>query len=187
MAGLTLKQLIKSDIAVFVGQASAFQEPRVSIVRSVSILLTPPLMCSAAYRLAHSLLQRRRYRLSWLVTLINRYVTGAYIHPESSIGPGLYIPHPAGVCFVGTAGRGLSIMAGGLASGLIGHGSEDSSGGVLSSSPKIGDDVTIGARAKLLGPVAVGHSVLIASLAVVDMDLPAGARSYPPRAVITRP
>jgi serine O-acetyltransferase len=48
------------------------------------------------------------------------------------------------------------------------------SGGTVGA-PQIGDDVEIGAGAKILGPITIGDGAMIGANAVVNKDVPAGA------------
>lgn len=92
---------------------------------------------------------------------------GAEIHPAAHFGPGLNISHTTGIV-VGhevVAGDNLVIYQG----VTLGH------TGTRPGQPRIGDDVRIGAGAKVLGPVHIGDGAWIGANVVVTRDVPAGA------------
>jgi serine O-acetyltransferase len=92
---------------------------------------------------------------------------GSEIHPAAVLGPGFAIIHTVGIV-VGhevVAGKNLVLYQG----VTLGH------TGVGQGQPHIGDDVRIGAGAKVLGPVTVGNGAWIGANAVVLADVPAGA------------
>jgi serine O-acetyltransferase len=94
---------------------------------------------------------------------IRRY--GLDIVPSVAIGPGLYIAHPVGtVIMAHQIGSNLSITT----SVTIGM-------RTVPQFPTIGDNVTIGAGARVLGAITLGDGVIVGANAVVLDDVPAGA------------
>ena len=90
---------------------------------------------------------------------------GLEISMRANIGGGLYIAHPSGtVISVEEMGNNCSIIA----SVTIGMRNEW-------SFPRIGDNVFIGAGARVLGSIDVGDEAVIGANAVVINDVPAGA------------
>ena len=82
-----------------------------------------------------------------------------------SIGPGLYMPHCVGsVIFARSIGSHVTLQ-GGITIGLK----------QKAEFPIIGDGVTIGAGARVLGAITVGQNSVVAANAVVLCDVPAGA------------
>ncbi len=183
MSTHSLWQLVDSDIQAYKSHASAFLPRKAGLLRTISVLMTPPLICSGGYRLAHHCFRRGHVRIAWVLTLINQYLTGASLHPESPIGKGLYVPHPYGVIFHGTAGEGLSLLAGAI---VTPHVEKPTQGTSLESAPHLADRVSVGASALVAGAVSVGDSALIAAQAIADRDIPENARVYPPRPTISR-
>lgn len=86
------------------------------------------------------------------------------------IGPGLRIYHGDGIVIARGAviGRGLTIEHQVTIGNRIGHEGER-------GCPTIGDDVFIGAGAKVLGPIRIGNNVRIGANAVVLHDVPDNA------------
>jgi len=121
-------------------------------VRAVVLLRIAQQVAPTAVPLAHAL-QARALRAS-----------GAEISPFATIGAGLCIMHSTGIV-IGpdvVIGTGLRIYQ----NVTIGDGSRP-------GQPRIGDDVSIGAGACLLGPITVGDRVVIGANAVVTRDVPA--------------
>lgn len=119
------------------------------------------------YRIAH-LLWRRGFKLmaraysNWI-----RSLTGIEIHPAAKIGRRFFIDHGMGVVIGETAVVGDDVM--------IYHdvtlGSRKYSKG--KRHPTIGNNVVIGAGARVLGPVMIGEGARISANSVVTSDLPA--------------
>ena len=101
--------------------------------------------------------------------LMQRHIYSAHgleILIGAEIGGGLYIAHPIGtVITVERMGKNCSVIA----SATLGLRSD----GLF---PDIGDDVFIGAGARVLGGVRIGDGAVIGANAVVIHDVPAGAR-----------
>ncbi len=90
---------------------------------------------------------------------------GLDIVPSVSIGPGLYIAHPVGTVVMARGlGRNVSLITG------ITIGMRNSH-----QFPLIGNNVTIGAGARVLGGIVVGDGATIGANAVVIHDVPPGA------------
>jgi serine O-acetyltransferase len=90
---------------------------------------------------------------------------GLEMSPGADIGGGLYIAHPIGmVISVNKMGENCSIIA----AVTIGLRNEH-------EFPHVGNNVFIGAGARILGGVKIGDDVIIGANAVVIEDLPAGA------------
>jgi serine O-acetyltransferase len=100
---------------------------------------------------------------------LTRILTGVEIHPGALLGPGLFIDHATGVVIGETAevGEDVTIFHGVT---LGGTGRETGK-----RHPTIGDRVTIGAGAKVLGPIKVGEDSRIGANAVVVKEVPASS------------
>lgn len=119
-----------------------------------------------AHRKAHQLLQDGHPFLARCVSQIARHLTGIEIHPGATIGQGLLIDHGMGVVIGETAeiGDNCTIYQGVT---LGGTGKD-----VGKRHPTIGNNVMVGAGAKILGPVHVGSGCKVAANAVVLHDVP---------------
>ncbi|HEY3379715.1 MAG TPA: serine O-acetyltransferase [Armatimonadota bacterium] len=97
---------------------------------------------------------------------IARWLTGIEIHPSATIGDGLFIDHGMGVVIGETAelGRNVTLFQGVT---LGGTGKEKGK-----RHPTLGDNVLVGAGAKVLGSFTIGENALIGANAVVLQPLP---------------
>ena len=109
--GSSLTELIHADIMQYYHFSSDFSRGNMTLLKRLSIFLTPPLLCVTLYRLAHLCHKRRWFRTAQFLTLVNFLLHKAYISPESEIAGGLYIPHTVGVSFCGSAGKNLTLYA----------------------------------------------------------------------------
>lgn len=98
---------------------------------------------------------------------IARFLTGIEIHPGATIGRRFFIDHGMGVVIGETTEIGDDVM---LYHGVtLGGRSLEK----VKRHPTIGDGVTVGAGAKVLGPVTIGARSAIGANAVVTRDAPA--------------
>ncbi|NLK39926.1 MAG: serine O-acetyltransferase [Clostridiales bacterium] len=119
-----------------------------------------------AHRVAHKL-HKKGYKLTArTISQAARFLTGIEIHPGAKIGKGLFIDHGSGVVIGETAeiGNNCTIYQGVT---LGGTGKETGK-----RHPTLGDNVLVGAGAKVLGPFNVGNNVKIAANAVVLEEIP---------------
>ncbi|MDY3862704.1 MAG: serine O-acetyltransferase EpsC [Eubacteriales bacterium] len=119
-----------------------------------------------AHRKAHQLLENGHPFLARLVSQTARHFTGIEIHPGAKIGKGLVIDHGMGVVIGETAeiGDNCTIYQGVT---LGGTGKD-----VGKRHPTLGDNVMVGAGAKILGPVKIGSRSKVAANAVVLHEVP---------------
>jgi len=95
-----------------------------------------------------------------------RLLTGVEIHPAAVLGQGLFIDHASGVVIGETAEVGDDVT---LYQGVTLGGTSLERG---KRHPTIGDRVTVGAGAKILGPITVGADSRIGANAVVVKPVP---------------
>lgn len=120
-----------------------------------------------AYRIAH-ILHVRGYKIpARIISQSAKFFTGIEIHPGATIGKGLFIDHGSGVVIGETAEIGDNCT---LYQGVtLGGTGKD----VGKRHPTLGNNVMVGAGAKILGPFKVGDNAKIASNAVVLSEVPA--------------
>ena len=130
------------------------------------LLLYSGLHAILAYRVAHKLYISKHYFSARAVSQIARFFTGIEIHPGAEIGKGLFIDHGMGVVIGETTviGDNCTIYQGVT---LGGTGKE-----LGKRHPTIGDNVLIGAGAKVLGPINVEDNCKVAANAVVLKEIP---------------
>lgn len=127
--------------------------------------LYPCIHALIVYRLAHKLYTHKWFFLARLLSQINRFFTGIEIHPGAKIGKGLFIDHGMGVVIGETAEVGDDVT---IYHGVTLGGTGKDKG---KRHPTIGDNVIIGAGAKVLGPITIGDNVKIGANSVVLKDV----------------
>jgi len=121
------------------------------------------------HRLSHRLWKwGLRWLARWLSTIV-RWFTGIEIHPGACIGRRFFIDHGMGVVIGETAEIGDDCT---LYHGVTLGGTSWNKG---KRHPTLGNNVVVGAGAKVLGPIIVGADARIGSNAVVVKDVPAQA------------
>ena len=119
-----------------------------------------------AYRVSHWLWNNNRYDFAYLIQSRSSEVFGIDIHPAAKIGNGLMIDHAHSIVIgeTATVGNDVSMLH---SVTLGGTGSRD-----LQRHPTIEDGVLLGAGAKVLGNITVGHCSKVASGSVVLKSVP---------------
>ena len=130
------------------------------------VLCYPGLHAVWAHRLAHRLWRADRILAARCVATVARAWTAVDIHPAATGGPGLFIDHALGVVIGETAELGADVT---IYQGVTLGGTSLERG---KRHPTVEDRVTIGAGAKVLGPVTVGSGSRIGANAVVVRDVP---------------
>ncbi len=130
------------------------------------LLLYPGFHAVTDYRVAHFLHRIKLRFLARAVSQWSRFWTGIEIHPGATIGKGLFIDHGAGVVIGETTEIGDYCM---LYQGVTLGGTGKDTG---KRHPTLGNDVLVGAGAKVLGPVTIGSHAKVAAGAVVLADIP---------------
>jgi serine O-acetyltransferase len=119
-----------------------------------------------AHRLAHALSDAGVPVLPGAIAYVARAVTGVEIHPAAKIGREFFIDHGSGVVIGETAEIGRRVT---LYQGVTLGGTGFQPG---KRHPTLGDNVTVGSGAKLLGPIAVGDGAKVGANTVVVEDVP---------------
>lgn len=134
------------------------------------------------YRLHHKLYMKKLFLLSRIISQITRSLTGIEIHSGAIIGKKLFIDHGMGVVIGETAEIGDNVT---IYHGVTLGGTGKDKG---KRHPTVGNDVIIGAGAKLLGPIKIGNGAKIGANSVVLKDvLPnATAVGIPARSVVPK-
>ena len=121
-----------------------------------------------SYRLAHSMWARPVLRgPARILSQLTRFLTGIEIHPGATIGRRFFIDHGMGVVIGETAEIGDDVM---LYHGVTLGGRTMEQG---KRHPTLGNRVTVGAGAKILGPLTIGDDCAVGANAVVTHDVPA--------------
>ena len=135
---------------------------------SLEVILTyPGLHAVWGYRIAHFLWQVKLKLAARIYSNWIRAVTGIEIHPAAKIGRRFFIDHGMGVVIGATAIVGDDVMI--YHDVTLGA----RTGGSGKRHPTIGNNVVIGAGARVLGDISVGNGVKIAANMVVTKSVPA--------------
>ena len=146
---------VREDIA-----AAKLRDPAARGAAEIAVLYSG-LHAIWIYRVAHALWRRGWRFAARDFSQAARWVTGVEIHPGATIGRRFFIDHGMGVVIGETAIVGDDVLIyHGVTLGGTGHDSGK-------RHPTVGDRVVIGAGAKLLGNIEIGHDSAIGANAVV--------------------
>ena len=135
---------------------------------SLEVVLTyPGLHAVWGYRIAHFLWQVKLKLAARIYSNWIRAVTGIEIHPAAKIGRRFFIDHGMGVVIGATAIVGDDVMI--YHDVTLGA----RTGGTGKRHPTIGNNVVIGAGARVIGDISVGNGVKIGANMVVTKSVPA--------------
>ena len=130
------------------------------------LLCYPGVKAIRSHRRAHRAYEKGHILYARWISQRARRRTGIEIHPGAVIGKRLFIDHGSGVVIGETAIIGDDVT---LYQGVTLGGTGKDTG---KRHPTIGNHVTIGAGAKVLGPITIGDHVKIGAGAVVLKDVP---------------
>ena len=135
---------------------------------SLEILLTySGLKAVRSYRRAHWFYQHKWFTIARIISQRARHKTGIEIHPGAQIGKGLFIDHGMGVVIGETTVIGDNCL---LYQGVTLGGTGKDKG---KRHPTLGDNVMVGAGAKVLGPINIGNNVKVAPDNCTAVGVPA--------------
>ncbi len=153
---------LKEDIAAFMARDPAARS-------ALEVWLCyPGLRAVRAHRRAHRAYRKGRFLWARLISQWSRSRTGIEIHPGATIGKGLVIDHGDGVVIGETTVIGDNVT---LYQGVTLGGTGKETG---KRHPNIGHGVTIGAGAKVLGPITIGDHSKVGAGSIVIKDVPPG-------------
>ena len=181
---VTLKRLLYSDLA---RQAELEGRPvaRPSFAALLRRLLHPRFLPIVLCRASRAARLRKFPALPELLTYLNIVLFGLEVTPRCEIGPGIFFPHPSGtVIGAWRIGRNVTILQG------VTLGAKRMDLGFdFRLRPEIGDNVTLGAGAKILGGIHIGDNVTVGANSVVVDSVEADSTvvGIPARAISKRP
>lgn len=122
------------------------------------------------HRIAHWFKAHRIPLLGPLVARLSLWLTGVDIGPAAEIGPGLRIAHGQGIVVGGYAviGSGATL----LQQVTIGGPTIEK----VHDMPRLGNDIFVGAGARIIGAVTIGDRSFIGVNAIIAHDVPADSR-----------
>ncbi len=130
------------------------------------LLCYPGVHVLAFHRVAHRLWNRGWLTLARFVSHVGRFLTGIEIHPAARIGPGLFIDHGMGVVIGETAevGENVTLLQGVTLGGTSLKREK--------RHPTLGNNVVVGAGAKIIGAFKIGDGSRIGAGSVVVREVP---------------
>jgi serine O-acetyltransferase len=138
---------------------------RASAGALVKVLLTDGTAAMVWYRLMQWARRWRLVPLELLFNRVNTFYCNCVIGRGAEFGPGFVLVHGTGVVINGGVRGGSNVK--------LEH--QVTIGAERRQNPVLGDDVFVGAGAKIIGPVAVGSGARVGANAVVVRDVPAHA------------
>jgi len=131
-----------------------------------ALLFSPGLHAILLQKISHQQYLKGNFLLARAINYFGRFLTGADIHPGARIGKGFFIDHATGVVIGETTiiGDNVSMFQGVTLGGV--------STIKAKRHPTIGNNVTIGAGAIVLGDINIGDCVKIGAGSVVTKDVP---------------
>lgn len=132
-------------------------------------LQTPSLWAIISFRVGSMLMGLPVIRTLYIFLIWSpiRVLTGIEIYPRTNIGENFYIKHFGGIFIHPNSKIGNNCVI--FNNVTIGTNFEET------AFPVIGDDVTIGVGAKIIGGVRIGNKAIVGANAVVTKDVPPGA------------
>ena len=130
------------------------------------VLCYPGVHALAFHRIAHAI-WRRGWRIpARFLSHVARFLTGIEIHPAAKIGSGLFIDHGMGVVIGETAevGENVTLLQGVTLGGTSLKREK--------RHPTLGDNVVVGAGAKIIGAFKIGDGSRIGAGSVVVREVP---------------
>ena len=118
------------------------------------------------HRIAHKLWLWKLPLIPRAISQFARFLTGIEIHPGAQVGKGLFIDHGMGVVIGETAIVGDNVL---LYQGVTLGGTGKETG---KRHPTLGDNIAVGAGAKILGNITIGSNSYIGANAVVLTTVP---------------
>ena len=140
-----------------------------AVSRAEVLFLYSGLHARIMHRLSHALNERGMKFGARAVSQFAKFLTGIEIHPGAKIGKHFFIDHGTGVVIGETAVVGDNCT---IYQGVTLGGTGKDTG---KRHPTLGDNVMVGAGAKVLGPFKIGDGAKIAAGGVVLKEIPAGA------------
>src|SRR5436190_2810681 len=166
MLGLGLLKRVGGEVRRDLGAARE-RDPAARGIGSLEILTSwGGVQAILAHRAAHALNAAGVPLLPMALAYASRAITGVEIHPAARMGAEPFIDHGSGVVIGETAEIGDRVT---IYQGVTLGGTGFAPG---KRHPTVGDDVTIGSGAKLLGPITVGAGSKVGANTVVIEDVP---------------
>jgi serine O-acetyltransferase len=145
---------------------TVFERDPASRSRLEALFCYPGVHALAFHRVGNRLWRRGWFGTARFVSHVSRFFTGIEIHPAARLGPGLFIDHGMGVVIGETAevGKNVTLYQGVSLAGTSLKREK--------RHPTLGDNVVVGAGAKVIGAIYIGDNSRIGAGSVVVRDVP---------------
>jgi len=145
---------------------TVFERDPASRSRLEALFCYPGVHALAFHRVGNRLWGAGWFGTARFVSHISRFLTGIEIHPAARLGPGLFIDHGMGVVIGETAevGKNVTLYQGVSLAGTSLKREK--------RHPTLGDNVVVGAGAKVIGAIYIGDNSRIGAGSVVVRDVP---------------
>jgi serine O-acetyltransferase len=159
---MTLKEFLQADWARLANLC------HLSTAFTWNKCLNPRFAPVVIIRMAFCLNRAGYSGIAKLLSAINLFMFGIEVPSKLSIGPGLVMPHTVGTVLGGASiGANATIFHQVTLGAVVADYHYD-----LSTRPRVGNDVTITAGAKVLGAIHLGNGCVVGANAVVLQDVP---------------
>jgi len=157
-----LKQLLSSDLARQYALEGRFHK-QPGLFRIACRLLHPRFLPIFLYRMSRTSRLARIPLAPNLFSYLNLVLFGMDVTPACEIGPGIFFPHTSGIV-IGASSIGSNVT---LYQGVTLGAKQLDMHFDPSTRPTIGNNVTLGSGAKILGGITIGDNVKVGANSVV--------------------
>ncbi|MGI8678598.1 MAG: serine O-acetyltransferase [Jatrophihabitans sp.] len=165
MSQTKLREAVLSDLAPY--SSNAAPGWRSVVTRCIA---SPGYFGCVLLRLQQALLSAGHKRIAAILRSVTYFVVGIDGCPQAPIGPGLFVPHPAGLVL----GPGVVIGANVTLCQHVTLGALHLPDRGTPTFPIVEDGAFVGAGACALGDVRIGAYATVGANSVVVSDIPAG-------------
>ena len=165
-----LKALLYADLERQL-ELSGFPGAKASLLSLLRRLLHPRFLPIVLYRCSRAALLLGIPALSHLLSYLNQIIFGIEISPKCAIGPGIFFPHTSGTV-IGASKIGRNVI---IFQGVTLGAKEMDMGFDETLRPQIGNNVVVGAGAKVLGGICLGDNVRVGANSVLLRSVPANS------------
>ena len=165
-----LKALLYADLERQM-ELGGHPEAKASLLSLLRKLLHPRFLPIVLYRCSRSALLLGVPAVSHLLSYLNQIIFGIEISPKCAIGPGIFFPHTSGTV-IGASKIGSNVV---IFQGVTLGAKEMDMGFDETLRPQIGNNVVVGAGAKVLGGICLGDNVRVGANSVLLRSVPANS------------
>jgi serine O-acetyltransferase len=165
-----LKALLYADLERQM-ELAGLPGAKASLLSVLRRLLHPRFLPIVLYRCSRAALLLGIPALSHLLSYLNQIIFGIEISPKCAIGPGIFFPHTSGTV-IGASKIGSNVI---IFQGVTLGAKGMDMGFDEALRPQIGNNVVVGAGAKVLGGICLGDNVRVGANSVLLRSVPANS------------